>query len=162
AEDCPALRNPLPPGHRKKYTSKTTDSCVLHANEQKRSIFASPPCHGPCGGSDVTDGALLRGPPREPVSDAATEIVCSRRVVDRTARPERGRRNRRDWGHCYGGLAGVRRAIFGRIITARRDHRPSVTSERLCSRLSLFPEIKRESPQQVYHSQCYILTRNKC
>jgi hypothetical protein len=112
------------PGHRKKHTSKITESCVLHANEQKRSIVVSPPFHGLCVGSDVTDGALLRGPSREPVSGAPAEIVCSRRAVDRAAGPDRRRRNCRDWGYCYSGLAGVRRPISGGTAAARRDNRP--------------------------------------
>ena len=115
----------------KKHTSKITESCVLHANEQKRSIFASPPYHGLCAGSHVTDGALLRGASREPVSGAPSEIVCSRRAVDRAARPDRGRRNCRDWGYCYSSLAGIRRPISGGVAAARRDNRPHTTTERV-------------------------------
>jgi len=69
-----------------------------------------------------------------------------------------------DWRHCYGGLAGVRRAIFGRIASARRgDSQLSTKAERVL-RARAFPsgEMKRESPQQVYHNRCYIMTRTKC
>jgi hypothetical protein len=148
----------------KKHTSKITKSCVLHANEQKRSIFASPLYRGLCVGSDVTDGALLRGSSREPVSGAPPEIVCSRRAVDRAPRPKGGRGNRRDWAYCHSGPSRVRRAIFGRIASARRgDSRLSTKAERVL-RARAFPsgEMKRESPQQVYHNRCYILTRTKC
>ena len=146
-----------------KHTSNATEVCVLNANEEKRSIDASAPYHGLCVGSDVTDGTLLRGPSWEPLSGTQAQIVCSRRAVDRAPRPKRGRRNCGDWRHCYGGLAGVRRAISGRTAAARRDHRPPTTSERrLRSRLILFREMEHESPQQVHHNRCYILTRTKC
>jgi hypothetical protein len=115
----------------KKHTSKATESCVLNANEEKRSIVASPPYHGLRTGSDVTDGALLRGSSREPVSDTPTQIVCSRRAVDRAPRPKRGRRNRRDWAYCYSGFARLRRTIFGGAAAAHRDNRPHTTTERL-------------------------------
>ncbi len=115
-----------------KNTHPRSPSCAFYKrNEQKRSIFASPPYHGLCVGSDVTDGALLRGPSREPVSGAPTQIVCSRRAVDRAARPDRGRRNCRDWGFCYSSLAGIRRPISGGIAAARRDNRPHTTTERV-------------------------------
>ena len=130
----PALPNPLPRVSQKKHTSNATEACVLNANEEKRSIVASAPYHGLCVGSDVTDGALLRGSSREPVGGAPAEIVCSRRAVDRAARPNRGGRNCRDWGHCYSGLAGVRRAISGGTAAARRDNRLPTTAKRiLCS-----------------------------
>jgi hypothetical protein len=119
------------PGHSKKHTSKATEACVLNANEEKRSIFASAPYHGLCVRSDVTDGALLRGPSREPVSRAPAEIVCSRRAVDRAARPKRRRRNCRDWDYCYSGLAGIRRPISGGAAAARRVNRPHTTTERV-------------------------------
>jgi hypothetical protein len=149
---------------RKKHTSKITKSCVLHANEQKRSIFASPLYRGLCAGSDVTDGALLRGSSREPVSGAPTEIVCSRRTVDRAPRAKRGRRNRRDWAYCHSGPSRVRRAIFGRIASARRgDSQLSTKAEPVFRGRQLpFGEMKRESPQQVCHNRCYIVRRTKC
>jgi hypothetical protein len=96
----------------KKHTSKITKSCILHANEQKRSIFASPLYRGLCVGSDVTDGALLRGSSREPVSGAPPEIVCSRRAVDRAPRPKGGRGNRRDWAYCQRPFARSTRNIW--------------------------------------------------
>jgi hypothetical protein len=87
---CFALREPQSPSPAtEKHTSKATEACVLNANEEKRSIFASAPYHGLCVGSDVTGGALLRGSSREPVSGAPAEIVCSRRAVDCAARPKR-------------------------------------------------------------------------
>jgi hypothetical protein len=155
--------NPLPRVSQKNHTSNATEVCVLNANEEKLSIVASAPYHGLCVGSDVTDGALLRGSSREPVSGASAEIVCSRRAVDCAARPKCRRRNCRDWGYCYSSLASIRRPIFGGTSAARRDHRPPTTSKRrLGSRLILFREMEHESPQQVCHNRCYIVTRTKC
>jgi hypothetical protein len=161
---CFARAAIIDPGHSKKHTSKATEACVLHANEQKRSIFASPPYHGLCVGSDVTDGALLRGPSREPVSGAPAEIVCSRRAVDRAARPKRGRRNRRDWAYSHSSPSRVRRAVFGRIASVRRgDSQLSTKAERaLRGRQLPSREMKRESPQQVCHNRCFIVRRTRC
>jgi hypothetical protein len=67
-------------------------------------------------------------------------------------------------GPTVSGPSRVRRAIFGRIASARRgDSRLSTKAERVL-RARAFPsgEMKRESPQQVYHNRCYILTRTKC
>src|SRR5260370_38970258 len=67
-----------------KTTSNSTKACVLHANEQKyRAGFTPAAHHGLRGDSDGTNGALLRGSSRQPISRAPASIVCPQRAWDR-------------------------------------------------------------------------------
>jgi hypothetical protein len=48
-------------------------------------------------GSNGTDGTLLRGPSGKSFSCAPATVVASQPTLDRTAGPQRGGRNRRNW-----------------------------------------------------------------
>jgi hypothetical protein len=106
----------------KTHTSNSTNTFVLHTNEEKWFTFCSAPCPGLCVGGDGTDGTILPGSPREPVGGASARLVCSWRALDRAARPKRRRRNHWDWGHCHSGFARVRCAVSGWVTPARGGH----------------------------------------
>src|SRR4029453_6203294 len=103
----PALPNPLPRVSQKKHTSNATEPCVLNANEEKPSILSSAPYHGLCAGGDGTDGAILPGSPWQPLGCPPAQVVCSRRALDRAARPKCRGRNCGDWAHRYGRFARI-------------------------------------------------------
>src|ERR1700751_1588592 len=88
------------------------------------------PSHGLCAGRIGTDGAVLSGSPREPGGGSSSSTICSRRALDRVARPQRGRRHRWDWIYCHSSSARVRRTVFGRITSARGDDRRLSNSEK--------------------------------